>query len=109
MASGAIEISDSEDEPTVADKSAAPETEITMNGSYVTRAAHDDTLHSSEEYEYDPAEDDVDLNDVSLHASDIEEGDIFADDLKKFTGKYALRVESFVATAGFFFVFFLVR
>ncbi|XP_043232800.1 uncharacterized protein CG4449-like [Amphibalanus amphitrite] len=43
------------------------------------------TPHSSEEFDYSAAADEVDLNNVSLHESDIEEGDIFAENLQRYT------------------------
>ena len=45
------------------------------------------TPPSSEEYDYTAVENDIDLNDVSLHESDIEEGDVFAENLERYTGE----------------------
>ena len=84
---GAIEISDDEDIPLSANKSVQSEAGGKVNGSHMIHGSDADPIHSSEEYDYTAPENEIDLNDVSLHESDLEDQDIFADNLKRFTGK----------------------
>ena len=85
----AIEISDDEGTPTPADESLAPDEGSKMNGSHLNHDSDAHSNHSSEEYDYPAPEDEVNLNDVSLHASDLEGEDIFADNFKRYTGKFS--------------------
>ena len=83
----AIEISDDEDIPLSAEKSVVSEAGGKVNGSHVNHNSDTDPVHSSEEYDYTAPENEIDLNDVSLHESDLDDQDIFAENLKRFTGK----------------------
>ncbi|KAF0301650.1 NFATC2-interacting protein [Amphibalanus amphitrite] len=74
---------DEEGPPAPADGPPLGDGAAPVTGPSPDAAAGGYTPHSSEEFDYSAAADEVDLNNVSLHESDIEEGDIFAENLQR--------------------------